>query len=215
VAIAGETFFERQLRQLGQAGVGDVTVVTGYKAEAFDPWRGLSGLEFIHNEHYHDRNNLWTMHLARERLGGGFVLDGDVRLADGVIPSSAPETSCWFVGWRDLMSGEWTVRTDDADRVRAIEVRSGSGWILSGLSYWTAADGEILARLVAEAALGPGAESLYWDDIPRRSLDLIDVRARRIGSRDWAEVDSLEDKAALEAELAAPQAPQAPQATRA
>jgi CTP:phosphocholine cytidylyltransferase-like protein len=202
VQIAGESFFARQLRQLREAGIGQVTVVTGYMAEAFRPWRGQEGLEFVHNEHYADRNNIWSMYLVREMLADSVVLDGDLRLADGIIPTVSPAASGWYVGWREEMRNEWVVRTEQDGRVRRIDVASGSGWILTGLSYWTAQDGELLSRLLEQALAWPEWEGLYWDEIPRRALDRIDARAYRIDEDSWAEIDSLDDKAVLEARLA-------------
>lgn len=203
VEIAGESFFARQVRQLRAVGTKRITVVTGYRAEAFEPWRGDPGLEFVYNDRYADCNNLWSMHLVRDRLGDTYVLDGDLRLADGVIPSAAPSASGWFVGWREGMRGEWVVRTDEADRVKRIDVAGGSGWILTGLSYWASSDGRLLASLLETAVGETGWEELFWDEIPRRSLELIDARAFRLDEGAWAEIDSLEDKAALEARLSA------------
>jgi CTP:phosphocholine cytidylyltransferase-like protein len=202
VETAGESFFSRQLRLLAEIGVKDITVVTGYRAEAFSPWKGRPGLEFVHNEHYFDRNNLWSMYLVRDRLGGGLVLEGDVWIGEGVLPGSAPERSSWFVGYRENMRNEWAVRVDQEDRVRRIEVTSGSDWILSGISYWTEADGRFIAARVAEMAEDPSSFQLFWDEVPRAHLDALDVRARRIASADWAEIDTLEDRQALEAVFA-------------
>jgi CTP:phosphocholine cytidylyltransferase-like protein len=201
VEICGESLFERQLRQLREIGIREICVVTGHGAGLFDPWRGQSGLDFVHNELYAERNNLWSMYLARERLGGSIVLEGDVRLADGVLPGEEPTGSCWFVGPRDGKKEEWAVALDSSDRVVGIEVRPGPGLILSGLSYWAEADGPLLSALIAEAALATGSESLFWDEVPRRNLDRIAVRARRIGAGDWAEIDTIEDLEELEARL--------------
>ncbi len=202
VEIAGESFFSRQLRLLAAAGIESVTVVTGYKAEAFGPWKNRRGLEFVHNDRFSDRNNIWSMYLVRERLGDTVVLDGDLFLADGIIPERPPEASGWYVGWRKDMRGEWVVRTDEAGRVRRIDVADGSGWTLTGLSYWTKEDGRLLASLLGEAPAWPDWERLYWDEIPRRALDRMEARAYRIDDEAWAEIDGLEDKIELEASLA-------------
>jgi CTP:phosphocholine cytidylyltransferase-like protein len=203
VEIAGESFFSRQLRQLREAGITDITVVTGYKAEAFEPWRGQNGLSFVHNPVFDTRNNLWSMLAVRERLGDTVVLDGDVRLADGLIPRSSPETSRWYVGYREDMRNEWVVRLDGGDRVTRVDVASGSGWILTGLSYWSRDDGRRLSCAIEEASRGPEADTIFWDEIPRRSLGVLEVRVQKIGGRDWAEIDTIQDKELLEAELAA------------
>jgi CTP:phosphocholine cytidylyltransferase-like protein len=199
VKVGGESFFERQLRQLRVAGVELITVVTGYKAEAFDSWRHDSDLRFIHNEHYHDRNNIWSMYLARDMLPGSFVLEGDVRMAEGILPSVAPSRSCVFIGRREVMKNEWVVDTGESELVQAIIPSSGAGWILTGISFWTRRDGLEMARLLEVAIQCPGWEQLFWDDVYRTNLDRLDLHALRIRPTDWVEIDSLEDKERFEA----------------
>jgi CTP:phosphocholine cytidylyltransferase-like protein len=38
VKVGSESFFERQVRLLRNQGIADITVLTGYCAEAFRPW---------------------------------------------------------------------------------------------------------------------------------------------------------------------------------
>ena len=201
VVVNGESFFERQLRQLRSAGVDLITVVTGYRAEAFEPWRDDPDLTFVFNEHYHDRNNLWSMYLVRDRLPASFVLEGDIRLVEGIIPTSAPLESCVFTGWRDDMKNEWVVHAGDNGGVQSIIPSSGSGWILAGMSFWTERDGSMMAKLLEASVLQPGWEQLFWDDVYRLNLDRLDLHALRIGPKDWVEIDSLEDKFRFEASL--------------
>jgi CTP:phosphocholine cytidylyltransferase-like protein len=202
VEIAGESFFSRQLRQLRGVGIEDISVVTGYRSEAFDAWRGDTGLEFVYNEHYQDRNNLWSMYLVRERLADCLVLEGDVRLADGLLPSAAPARSCVFAGMRAGALKEWMLDVDANGRIVGIRVDGGDGLVHAGVSYWTGAEGKLIGDLIGEAAGAPGSEQMYWDEVYKAALLRIDLRARVIGPEDWAEIDNLEEKAALEKRLA-------------
>jgi CTP:phosphocholine cytidylyltransferase-like protein len=203
VVTGNESFFSRQLRLLGEADVTDITVVTGYEAGAFEPWRAREGLRFVHNDHYHDRNNLHSMALVTADLSrdreGCLVLEGDVWPGERVLECAPLPTSAWFVGHRDDMHDEWVVRTGPGDRVERIDVASGAGWILTGMSYWSHDAAAILAVLIEEAASDPANDNLFWDEVPRRNLDRLDVRAHRISSEDWYEIDTLEDREALEA----------------
>lgn len=203
VRVGNESFFERQLRLLRAVGVDDVTVVTGYRAEAFRPWRDTPGMSIVHNERYADWNNLYSMYLVRERLGGTIVLDGDVWIGESVLPREAPVASRWYVGHRDDMRNEWAVVTDDSGRVGRIDVRSGSGWILTGISYWSEGDGARLGALMERMMAEPGAESRFWDEAPRSSLGELRVEAERIGPADWAEVDTVAELEALKARTGA------------
>jgi len=99
------------------------------------------------------------------------------------------------------MKNEWAVRTDETNRVRRIEVVSGSDWILTGISYWTAEAGAFVAERIAAKVKEAGTEQLFWDDVPRSALDDIEVGAIRIKPDGWTEVDTLEDRQRLEDSL--------------
>ncbi|MGD9939341.1 MAG: NTP transferase domain-containing protein [Clostridia bacterium] len=197
VKVGSESFFERQVRLLRNQGIADITVLTGYCAEAFRPWYDETDLLFVHNEHYHDWNNLYSMFLVRNRLADTLVLDGDVWIGDEVLPSCSPATSRWYVGHRTGMANEWVVVQDGSGRVRRIEVRGGEGWILTGISYWSAHDGPILAGVMEGMMARPDAPTLFWDDAPRNSLDDIEVRAQPLGSGAWVEVDTVDELQSL------------------
>ena len=193
VKVGSESFFERQLRLLRAQGIPDITILTGYRAEAFQPWHGDRDLHFVHNDHYHDWNNLYSMFLVRNKLADTLVLDGDVWLGEGVLPWWAPSTSRWYVGLRTDMSNEWAVVQDATGRVSRIEVRGGEGWILTGISYWSGHDGPCLATTMEDMMNRPDASTLFWDEAPRSSLGILEVHAQPLGPEDWAEVDTVEE----------------------
>lgn len=197
VKIGSESFFERQVRLLRNRGIEEITVLTGYHAEAFKPWHDEPDLCFIHNEHYHDWNNLYSMYLVRDRLADTLVLDGDVWIGEGVLPDRTPATSRWFVGHRTDMVKEWVVVQDVSGRVCRIEVRSGEGWILTGISYWSGQDGPCLATVMEGMMHRPDATTLFWDEAPRSSLEVLEVHAEHLGSGDWTEVDTVEELMSL------------------
>lgn len=197
VKVDTESFFERQLRLLRSLGLTDITVLTGYKAEAFQPWHGDRDLQFVHNEHFHDWNNLYSMYLVRDRLGNSLVLDGDVWIGEGVLPWQAPVTSRWFVGHHTAMASEWAVVQDDTGRVKQIEVRGGEGWILTGISYWSGQDGPYLATVMEGMMHRPDATSLFWDEAPRSALAILDIHAQALGPDDCVEVDTVDELLSL------------------
>ena len=55
--VKGEVLIERQIRQLKEAGIDDITVVVGYKADLFMYLKDKFGVEIVINEDFNRYNN--------------------------------------------------------------------------------------------------------------------------------------------------------------
>ena len=54
--VKGEILIERQIRQLREAGILEIYVVVGYKAEQFNYLKDMFGVKIIRNNEYLSRN---------------------------------------------------------------------------------------------------------------------------------------------------------------
>ncbi len=75
--VKGEALIERQIRQLTDAGVPEIYIVTGYKAEQFQDLVPRYGVKLIHNPDYLTRNNHASIWAAREVLRNSYVCSSD------------------------------------------------------------------------------------------------------------------------------------------
>ena len=57
ITVKGDVLIERQIRQLKESGINDITVVTGYKANEFQYLKGKYGVQLVNNPYYNTRNN--------------------------------------------------------------------------------------------------------------------------------------------------------------
>ena len=77
VPVNGVRIIDKQIRNLKEAGVEDVVVVSGYKAELLekhlaDTWPGV---RTVRNVRHAETNNMYSLFLAREAVRGcGFLL---------------------------------------------------------------------------------------------------------------------------------------------
>ena len=55
--VKGEILIERQIRQLHEAGITDITVVTGYRKEDFRYLKDEFGVDIVENDDYYRYNN--------------------------------------------------------------------------------------------------------------------------------------------------------------
>ena len=112
VPLAGRPLLEWQLAALAAAGIDDVTVVTGYRAEMIE----ALGCETRHNERYDRTNMVASLMCAADRLDGGddvLIGYGDLVYEPGVVQRLAEHPGPMAItvdhGWRRL----WELRMDD------------------------------------------------------------------------------------------------------
>lgn len=111
VPFAGRPLLEWQLAALAAAGVDDVTVVTGYRAEAI-----TVGTRRVHNDRYADTNMVASLMCARAQLDGTddvLVAYGDIVYEPRLVTALAATRSGVGVvvdrRWRQL----WDLRMED------------------------------------------------------------------------------------------------------
>ena len=76
-SVRGEVLIERQIRQLHEAGITDITVVVGYRADEFAYLADKYGVRLVNNDLYAERNNNWTLWLVRDQLRNTYVCSSD------------------------------------------------------------------------------------------------------------------------------------------
>ena len=62
--VKGESLMEREIRQLIDAGIREIIVVTGYLHEKFDFLADKYGVKLIYNEDYDKYNNMSSLYAA-------------------------------------------------------------------------------------------------------------------------------------------------------
>lgn len=85
--VRDEVLVERQIRQLHEAGVTDVTVVVGYKKEYFFYLAEQFGVKIVVNDDYVSRNNNGSLWLVRDILANTFICSSDDYFTDNPFES--------------------------------------------------------------------------------------------------------------------------------
>lgn len=195
IEINGEPLAERQIKYLKEIGVDDIYIVTGYLSEKFQYLKEKYGVTLINNEFYDKYNNIYSMYLVKDYLGDSYVIDADVYLSHNFFKSDL-KFSSYFSGKKNTLLEEWKLEYDSEGTVYNIKEEAGENYIMSGVSYWTKKDAEIILQdleMIVKDIENPNYKNLYWDNIVRNNLSKIKVKIEKISQEAWYEVDSLED----------------------
>ncbi len=209
VPVDGETtIMDISLRNLAAAGLTDVTIVVGYRAEAvearkaaFEEKYGVD-ITLVHNDKAEEWNNAYSLWLARDHFAGGALLVN----GDTVHPVSVEKTLLAQRGPGILLA------VDDVKKLADEEMKttfSADGRLrrITKLMDPAEAFGEYIGATVIEASAAQGLADalkttferdpdLYYEDGYQEYADRGgEVRAATIGDIPWVEVDNHEDLA--------------------
>ncbi|MGL4760515.1 MAG: sugar phosphate nucleotidyltransferase [Sarcina sp.] len=192
IEVNNKPLLERQIEMLREKGVEEIIVLTGYLKEKFDYLVEKYGVKLVHNDKYDVYNNIYTMHLVREYLSDSYVIDADIYINKNFILEK-PETSMYFCANKIGFENEWKVYFDENNILTSIEVESGNGYILSGVSFWNKEDAEKIAGKLEEKINNEDFKNLYWDDIVKENIDILNIKVKTLSGNSVFEIDNLKE----------------------
>lgn len=204
IEVNGMSLLERQIINLKEIGINEIIVLTGYLHEKFDDIVKKYNLTKVINDKYDIYNNIYTMYLVRQYLDDAFVIDADNYITRNFLPKNKPNTSVYYSACKENIIGEWILKYDENGRVLGVDIgQEGDqpSYIMSGASYWTEKDGELIAKKVEEAVEKYGLLDIYWDNIAVDNFKDMNVYIEKIESNDIFEIDTLEDLEYLKTKL--------------
>lgn len=204
IEVNGMSLLERQIINLKEIGINEIIVLTGYLHEKFDDIVKKYNLTKVINDKYDIYNNIYTMYLVRQYLDDAFVIDADNYITRNFLPKNKPNTSVYYSACKENIIGEWILKYDENGRVLGVDIgQEGEqpSYIMSGASYWTEKDGELIAKKVEEAVEKYGLLDIYWDNIAVDNFKDMNVYIEKIESNDIFEIDTLEDLEYLKTKL--------------
>lgn len=195
VPVNGTPMVERQLQFLREAGITEITIVSGYRAEKLAYLKDMYGVDIVHNERYASGNNILSMYKVLDRLGDHYAIDGDTWLQANPF-LTPPEKSMYFSAWHDEYVQEWGLSVDGDRNLIGIEIGRVRGYIMSGVSYWTEKDALLLAGKIREAVERRHRTDIFWDNIVVENCRKMDIAVREFNA--MFEIDSERDLRELE-----------------
>ena len=196
--IKGRSILENTIRILRLNGVGQITVVTGYKHELFAPLKEKLGFDQVIFDGYNGKNSSASLLSVIDRIQKGtLILNGDLYFTKDFFPHLKMGVS-QFVA-QPIAAGEisWGYITDENCKLLDIDTKATSGYG-DGLAFFdNEADLEILKSGLRECL-----DDEYWECCVLRSLPKLDFYVFP-SERFYDEVDSFSD--ALRSNLLTPE----------
>lgn len=190
VKVSGVPMVERQIQYLHEAGITDITLVSGYKAEKLDYLKDKYGVDIVFNERYDTCNNIYSLYKVLDRFGDTWVIEGDVFMNKNCFTADIHQ-STYFAKYHDHYENEWGLETDENGKLVNINIGNGLGCIMSGISYWTKDDASQISTSLLNTIQQNNYTDLFWDNIVLSLYHSLDIRVARFD--EIYEIDNKEE----------------------
>lgn len=192
IDVKGEVLIEREIKQLIDAGVPKICIVTGYKAEQFDYLCDKFGVTLIHNPDYLSRNNNASIWAVKDILHNSYVCSADNYFSKNPFEREV-EDSYYAAVYAQGHTEEWCMEEDAQGYIRSVSIGGENAWYMLGHTFWSAEfSKKFLEILEAEYHLPQTADKL-WEKIFMEHLDVLKMRIRKYDSDTIFEFDTLDE----------------------
>ncbi len=190
--VKGETLIERQIRQLKEIGINDITVITGAYAEQFSFLQSKHNVNIIFNPDYKTKNNFASLYAARSVLKNTLISSSDLFFQKNIFQNqfSKPYYAAIYI------KGETKQRCltlDNNDKIIKTKYSGKDTWItFGGHAVLSSENSNKLLKYMSEVYSDDKYANKYWVDFQDDHLEEIPMYIKRLNKNDIVEFNTLE-----------------------
>lgn len=192
ITVRGEVLIERQIRQLQEAGVPEIYVVTGYKGEMFDYLEEKFGVHIVHNPDYLKRNNNGSIYAVRNILKNTYICSIDNYFTEN--PFEREVSDCYYAGvYANGPTKEWCMDCDEDGTIRNVTIGGENAWYMLGHAFWDEAFSKKFVEILEREYDQPETVNLLWEGIYMKHLNEFSMKMRKYEDDVIFEFDTLDE----------------------
>lgn len=175
--VFGERMIERQIKQLHEAQITDITIVVGYLKEKFEYLIDKYQVKLLYNPEYSYKNTLATIYHARKLFRGRnmYLLCSDNWLRSNMYHTF--ECGAWYSAvYMKGDTSEWCLFYNKKGLISSTEIGGRDSWVMYGPAYFSRDFSEGFFPVLEAYYQTPGTEPFYWEQV---FMDILNGEASR------------------------------------
>lgn len=193
IEVKGEVLIERQLRQLHEAGICDITIVVGYMADKFAYLAERYGVRFVLNEDYWYYNNTSSLIRVLELLCNTYICCSDQYYEKNPFMQELQE-SAYAALYAEGRTNEYCLDMDENDKIHNVRIGGADDWYMAGYAYFSEDFSNVFRDILKEEYENEAMRKMYWEDVYIKHIhELPFMRAIKFANGDLREFDSLDE----------------------
>lgn len=191
--VKGELLIERQIEQLHEAGIKDITIVVGFLKEQYEYLMDKYGVDLVVNADYSTKNNLYSVKKALKLISDTYIIPCDIWCRNN--PFNNYEPYSWYMVTDKTLPGGG-IKLNRQSELTGKGGHDGNRMI--GISFISSADSYNLKNNINELTEDPANDSLFWEAALYNN-DL-KISARIVNDNDAVEINTFEQLREFDAE---------------
>ena len=191
--VKGEILIEREIRQLMEAGVTNIIIVTGFLSEKFDYLKEKYGVSVIINKDYDKYNNIASLYAAQKYMKNSYILCSDNYYEDNVFHKYV-YISYYSCVYSEAYCDEYCVMdTDENGMILDIHRGGERAWYTIGDCYFDAKFSDKFCRFMNEEWGNSQIRNMLMDDFHIRHIKDLPLKKQERPKNSILEFDTLEE----------------------
>lgn len=191
--VKGEVLIERQIRQLKEAGISDITIVVGYKADKFKYLKEKFGVNLVFNEDYGKYNNTSSLIRVLELLDNTFICSSDNHFPNNVFKHES-DRSYYSALYAPGKTSEYCIESNEKNEIVRVTVGGKDSWYMCGHVFLSSDFSTQFKSILKKEYEREETRMGYWEDVYIRYIDILPpMHINRYDIGDIFEFDTLED----------------------
>ena len=190
--VKGQRLIEREIEQLQEAGIEDITVIVGYMQEKMFYLAEKYGVKIVVNNDYYKYNNCSSLMLVRDQLSNTYICSSDNYFVEN------PFEKYIYRGYYSTIfvegeTDEYCATEDSNNMIVDIQIGGKDTWAMVGHVYFDRAFSEKFVKILEKEFKHEPYKEQLWEDYYSRHVNELHLVARHYSADIIKEFDSLDE----------------------
>ncbi len=190
--VKGEVLIEREIEQIKAAGIENIIVIVGYKAELFSYLADKYDVVLVTNEEYKIKNNVSSIYAAKDHLGNSYICCADNYYVDNIF-NEYEYHSYYTCAFAHGFADEYCITETDDGYIQNIKRGGTDQWFTVGANFWSRSFSAKFIEFLEREYDAPGVSDLLIDDFHILHFSELPITAKKHEDGKVLEFDTLEE----------------------
>jgi len=190
--VKGDVLIEREIKQLQEVGITDITIVVGYLKEKFFYLAEKYNVKIIVNEDYYKYNNPSTLMRVLDSLSNTYICSSDNYFVDNVFEPYVYR-AYYSTVFTSSTTDEWCIKEDSLGLIKKVSIGGENSWFMMGHVYWDKEFSKKFAEILRKEYDKENVKEQLWESLYVKHIKELNLYAKHYDYHKVLEFDSLDE----------------------